>query len=211
MAIGAQSVIWAALYFAMPDYPAKNPDLSYLGAFVTMGKFLVTNPVLGESARSPATSESTFPLAGSRKQRFADSVHFGCKVQGSITSGLGSAIFTSFWVTLTFLLSEDPYNYNTLIIGLFGLVGMTGVCTAPFVGKSIDRIVPWCGVVLGNLLLAVSNLLLLGGAQTSVGFIIVAIFIMDVGQQFQQVGFRFFTLFQRAAQRERADDVFPPC
>ena len=48
MAIGAQSVIWAALYFAMPDYPAKNPDLSYLGAFATMGKFLVTNPVLGE-------------------------------------------------------------------------------------------------------------------------------------------------------------------
>lgn len=47
MAIGAQSVIWAALYFAMPDYPAKNPDLSYLGAFATMGKFLVTNPVLG--------------------------------------------------------------------------------------------------------------------------------------------------------------------
>lgn len=108
-------------------------------------------------------------------------------VQGSITSGLGSAIFTSFWVTLTFLLSEDPYNYNTLIIGLFGLVGMTGVCTAPFVGKSIDRIVPWCGVVLGNLLLTVSNLLLLGGAQTSIGFIIVAIFIMDIGQQFQQV------------------------
>lgn len=108
-------------------------------------------------------------------------------VQGSITSGLGSAIFTSFWVTLTFLLSEDPYNYNTLIIGLFGLVGMTGVCTAPFVGRSIDRIVPWCGVVLGNLLLTVSNLLLLGGAQTSIGFVIVAILIMDVGQQFQQV------------------------
>ena len=64
---------------------------------------------------------------------------------------------------------------------------MTGVCTAPFVGKSIDRIVPWCGVVLGNLLLIISNLLLLGGAQTSVGFVIVAIFLMDVGQQFQQV------------------------
>lgn len=64
---------------------------------------------------------------------------------------------------------------------------MTGVCTAPFVGRSVDRIVPWSGVVLGNLLLIVSNVLLLGGAQTNVAFIIFAIFILDVGQQFQQV------------------------
>jgi predicted MFS family arabinose efflux permease len=108
-------------------------------------------------------------------------------VQGSITSGLGSAVFASFWVTLTFLLSEEPYKYNTLVIGLFGLVGMTGVCTAPFVGKSVDRIMPWSGVVLGNLLLIVANVLLLGGAQTNVAFIIIAILILDIGQQFQQV------------------------
>lgn len=112
-------------------------------------------------------------------------------VQGSITSGLGSAIFASFWVTLTFLLSEPPYQYNTLVIGLFGLVGMTGVLTAPFVGKSVDRIVPWSSVVLGNLLLIASNLLLLGGAQTHVAFIIIAIFILDVGQQFQQVSLKW--------------------
>lgn len=113
-------------------------------------------------------------------------------VQGSITSGLGSAIFASFWVTLTFLLSAPPYEYDTLVIGLFGLVGMTGVCTAPFVGRSVDRIVPWSGVVLGNLLLIVSNVLLIGGAQTHVTFIIFAIFILDVGQQFQQVNYLSF-------------------
>jgi hypothetical protein len=49
MAVGAQAVIWGALYYALPDYPPKNPDLSYLGAFKTMGKFLYTNPVLGRS------------------------------------------------------------------------------------------------------------------------------------------------------------------
>lgn len=174
MAIGAQSVIWAALYFAMPDYPAKNPDLSYLSAFATMGKFLVTNPVLGRPEGHDFVAITT--LTASFRL-----------VQGSITSGLGSAVFASFWVTLTFLLSEEPYKYNTLVIGLFGLVGMTGVCTAPFVGKSVDRIVPWCGVLLGNLLLIVSNVLLIGGAQTNVAFIIIAIFILDVGQQFQQV------------------------
>jgi hypothetical protein len=64
---------------------------------------------------------------------------------------------------------------------------MTGVCTAPFVGKSVDRLVPWVGVVLGNLLLIVANVLLLGGARVNVAFIIISILFMDVGQQFQQV------------------------
>lgn len=59
-----------------------------------------------------------------------------------------SAIFAAFWVSSTFLLG-DVYGYNTSVIGLFGLVGAVGVCTAPFVGRLVDGLVPWVGVLFG--------------------------------------------------------------
>jgi hypothetical protein len=46
---------------------------------------------------------------------------------------------------LSFLLADPPYNYNPFQIGLFGLVGVAGICTAPFTGKLVDRLVPWVG------------------------------------------------------------------
>jgi len=47
-------------------------------------------------------------------------------VQACLISGASSAVFTNFWVTLTFLLDGAPYFYSTLQIGLFGLVGILG-------------------------------------------------------------------------------------
>jgi hypothetical protein len=55
------------------------------------------------------------------------------------------AVFTNWWTTLTFLLSDPPYEYNTLQIGLFGLVGLFGVGIAPWTGKLLDRMVGWVG------------------------------------------------------------------
>lgn len=55
------------------------------------------------------------------------------------------AVFTNWWTTLTFLLTDAPYRYNTLEIGLFGLVGLFGVCIAPFTGKLLDRMEGWFG------------------------------------------------------------------
>lgn len=55
------------------------------------------------------------------------------------------AVFTNWWTTLTFLLSDPPYKYNTLQIGLFGLVGLFGVGIAPWTGKLLDRMVGWVG------------------------------------------------------------------
>jgi hypothetical protein len=55
------------------------------------------------------------------------------------------AVFTNWWTTLTFLLSDPPYGYNTLEIGLFGLVGLFGVGIAPWTGKLLDNMVGWVG------------------------------------------------------------------
>ncbi|KAG1728021.1 major facilitator superfamily domain-containing protein, partial [Suillus occidentalis] len=78
-------------------------------------------------------------------------------IQVAIINIASSACFTSFWVTLTFLLGGQPYYYSTLIIGLFGLVGMLGVLIGPFAGRLIDRLVPWYATLIATGLLLVSQ------------------------------------------------------
>ncbi|KAL3482067.1 MFS general substrate transporter, partial [Aspergillus californicus] len=50
---------------------------------------------------------------------------------------LTSSTFTSFWTTLTFLLSGDPYNYSTLTIGLFSIAGLTPMVLNPIFSRLV--------------------------------------------------------------------------
>ncbi|OAX30910.1 MFS general substrate transporter [Rhizopogon vinicolor AM-OR11-026] len=102
MSIGIQSFVLASAYLLLPDYPVNNRDISYLGIFRSMAKFIVSEPLVGQIL---------------------------------ITNWGGAACYTNWWVTLTFLLGGPPYYYSTLIIGLFGLVGMLGVMVVPFCSK----------------------------------------------------------------------------
>lgn len=52
-------------------------------------------------------------------------------VQACIVGFLTSTIFTSYWTTLTFLLSEQPYSYSSLTIGLFALIGISAMVVGP--------------------------------------------------------------------------------
>jgi predicted MFS family arabinose efflux permease len=47
--------------------------------------------------------------------------------------------FSAFWTTASFLLSGPPYHYSTKIIGLFGLVAVSGVIASPVAGRLADR------------------------------------------------------------------------
>jgi hypothetical protein len=90
MAIGVQYLVLVLCYLFVPDYPAKNLNLSlfgytnigaqYLSVLYSMGKYAVTEPVL---------------------------------IQCCLVMIAASACFTNFWVTLTFLLGDSPYNYST--------------------------------------------------------------------------------------------------
>jgi hypothetical protein len=154
MAVGLQFFVWILLYFTLPDFPAKQKNLKYHQILYSMGKYMVTEPLL---------------------------------VQVCLNGMLASAVFASYWTTLTFLLGNDPYNYSSLVIGLFGLVGMLGVATAPFVGRLVDRLVPWTGVFLGILIQGSGQIIATGGGVVNVACVVIPIFILDVGQQLQQV------------------------
>ncbi|KAJ7914289.1 major facilitator superfamily domain-containing protein [Mycena leptocephala] len=45
-AIGVQYLVLVASYFVIPDYPAKNKDMSYWSILRTMAKFAYTEPIL---------------------------------------------------------------------------------------------------------------------------------------------------------------------
>jgi hypothetical protein len=79
MAVGLQGIIFIILYFTLPDFPPKQRNLKYHQILWTMGKFMLTEPVL---------------------------------VQACLNGMLTSAVFASFWTTLTFLLGNDPYDYS---------------------------------------------------------------------------------------------------
>jgi predicted MFS family arabinose efflux permease len=56
-----------------------------------------------------------------------------------VYGALAMASFTGLWVTLTYLLSSDAYNYTEATIGAFGLAGLVGALAARRAGKWFDR------------------------------------------------------------------------
>ncbi|KAK0621675.1 MFS general substrate transporter [Bombardia bombarda] len=111
--------------------------------------------------------------------------------QASLVAFLFSATFTSYWTTLSFLLSTAPYNYSSLDIGLFGLIGVVVILFAPVYSRLvIDKFIPLFSAIMG---LGVELIgLIIGtfiGSFNIAGPIIQAITI-DLGAQFTQIANR---------------------
>lgn len=106
--------------------------------------------------------------------------------EAALMGALLFGAFCSFWTTITFYLSDSPFNYNSEKIGLFGLVAITGAMMAPLVGRIADK-----GKV--RLALQISTIMTLLSAiifkffPTSLFGIILAIVLLDVGVQGAQV------------------------
>ncbi|KAG1729029.1 major facilitator superfamily domain-containing protein [Suillus lakei] len=128
-------------------------------------------------------------------------------IQVAIINIASSACFTSFWVTLTFLLGGPPYYYSTLIIGLFGLVGMLGVLVGPFAGRLIDKLVPWYATLIATSLLVVSQVVQTAAGGINVAAVVIACFGLDVARQSQQVSLTTRVLSISSAARARLNAI----
>ncbi|KAF9068597.1 major facilitator superfamily domain-containing protein [Rhodocollybia butyracea] len=153
MSMGIQYLLLMILYFSVPDFPPKNAHNKNLG--------------YGEILWSMAKFSVTEPVL----------------IQGCLCNMGSAAAFSSFWVTLTFLLGGEPYNYSTLVIGLFGLIGMVGVAMAPIVGRFIDFLVPWHASLLACLALCLFQIVQIVGNGLSVAAVIIATMGLDVFRQ----------------------------
>ncbi|CAE6414672.1 unnamed protein product [Rhizoctonia solani] len=108
-------------------------------------------------------------------------------IQCCLIGFLSSAVFVNFWVNLTFLLDEAPYNYSTLAIGLFGLIGMLGVMTAPLVGRFVDKLNGWTTTLIAIMVGIGFQAIYTGAAGLNIGAVVVACFGLDVASQMNQV------------------------
>jgi len=104
----------------------------------------------------------------------------------ALLGGLAFGVFCSFWTTLTFHLSGEPFNYGADIIGLFGLLAIAGAMLAPLFGKLADKGSPAKSLVLSIALVLVGVLLVMIW-PLSVPSFVAAVLLLDVGVQATQV------------------------
>ncbi|KAH8912071.1 MFS general substrate transporter [Coniochaeta sp. PMI_546] len=125
-------------------------------------------------------------------------------LQAALITYLTSAIFTSYWTTLSFLLSQSPYNYSSIVIGLFGLIGIVIILSAPIYSRLIlDKIVPLTSAIFGLLIELVGVIIgTFVGSHNVAGPIIQAITI-DIGAQFANIALRSSIYTLRPDARNR--------
>ncbi len=104
----------------------------------------------------------------------------------ALLGGLAFGIFCSFWTTLTFHLSGEPFNYGSDVIGLFGLLAIGGALLAPLFGKLADKGSPARAQVFSIALVLVGIVLVQIYPLSTVAFA-VAVLLLDVGVQATQV------------------------
>ena len=104
----------------------------------------------------------------------------------ALLGGLAFGVFCSFWTTLTFHLSGEPFNYGADIIGLFGLLAIGGAMLAPLFGKLADKGNP-AKSLLFSVGLVVIGVLLVMIWPVSVFAFVAAVLLLDVGVQATQV------------------------
>ncbi|KAL8809779.1 MAG: hypothetical protein Q9200_003115 [Gallowayella weberi] len=125
-------------------------------------------------------------------------------VQACLVGFCTSTTFTGFWTTLTFLLSAPPYEYSTLVIGLFALIGIASMCLGPLWSLYItDRLIPLFSVILGLLVCLTGTCIgTYTGTFTVAGPVIQA-FFLDFGIQTAVIANRsaIFSILPQARNR----------
>jgi len=184
LGLGLQSVVLVLLFVFMPEYGSLNPPRPFKELLVTYPKVLWS--IITLYYRHPTL------------------------VQAGLLSFSTFFAVSSFWTTVTFLLSDSPYFYNSSNIGLLGLIGLATMFAAPLCGKYIIRpigepllsagvgkIISLVGVVLGTFI----------GPRSIAGPIIQAT-LLDIGLVVLQISNRVALHPLEPEMRNRVNTAF---
>ncbi|GAA5888247.1 hypothetical protein JCM16303_005314 [Sporobolomyces ruberrimus] len=109
-------------------------------------------------------------------------------IQACLVGTLSCAIFVSWWTSLTFLLNDAPFRYDTFEIGLFGLCGIVAVAWAPIAGRFTDRLNPWLVSFLALIGQLCTGAVAIGAAGLNLAPVIIVCIFVDVFQQTMTLG-----------------------
>lgn len=85
------------------------------------------------------------------------------------------------------LLTCTDVTVDSLVIGLFGLVGMFGVAMGPLIGRTIDKLIPWYASLIAIIGMALFQAIQVGAGGINIAAVIIATFGLDVFRQMLQV------------------------
>ncbi|KAL1911089.1 hypothetical protein Sste5344_002887 [Sporothrix stenoceras] len=181
---GAQAAVFFSLFFFMPDYPTKNARRE-------------ENDVDRIDSRGNTVA---------KRSTLRNVLHY-CKVlyggiavlifrhppllQACLIVFCLSAVFTSYWTTLSFLLASPPYVYPSYAIGLFGLIGIVVICLGPFYGRFvIERIVAVVAVLFGTVIELVGVSIGVGIGTFCIAGPVLQAILVDFGNQASNIALR---------------------
>ncbi len=127
----------------------------------------------------------------------------------SLSNALSFASMSAFWVTMVLFLAAKPFEYNTVEIGLFGIIGASGALAAPLIGKRSSGAV----TVVRNISLLGLLAQLLGYAAfyftgSKIILIVLGIILLDIGHQALQISNQTLIYSLNPAARNRFNTVF---
>ncbi len=119
-----------------------------------------------------------------------------------VYGSMGMFGFSAFWTALTLMLSDPPYSYGEITIGLFGLLGVAGAGAAQISGRLADRGLRQqaTGLFVGAVLLSWAASVF---AVHSLALLMVGIVVLDLGVQGAHIAnqSRIYELFPNARSR----------
>ena len=95
--------------------------------------------------------------------------------------------FSAIWSSLAFHLASPAFNLGPAAAGLFGLWGAPGALLAPYAGRLVDRFGPNRVNLLSLCALAICVTLAITFGATSLVALVLAVNLLDFGQQSGQV------------------------
>lgn len=127
----------------------------------------------------------------------------------SISNAISFASISAFWVTMVLFLSAKPFSYNTVQIGLFGIIGASGALAAPLVGKNSngDNDTVKKTSLLG-LLAQLLGYLAFYFTGNQIILLIVGIVLIDIGHQALQISNQTLIYSLKPDARNRFNTVF---
>lgn len=153
---------------------------------ISAGMVFITGVLL--QADFPSTPERfTGNYSELLKSTFQQFKRFVLLRKVSLIGALSFGTLSSFWITLTFFLSEPPFSYDTDHIGMFGFLAAGGALLAPTIGKLSDKghsPKKSLAITLSFILISVLGMLLF---PDSVPVLLLAVVLIDVGVQGTQV------------------------